>query len=163
MISNYLWFKIEELNTHFIHIELPLKTQTWRQAYLSTPKTLSIVSIVIMAHQILRNYALLFIIPDKNHIVNHQICLLTNKQYSLRKVQHKETHLRCRCMEKPLFLLTELLDDCFAIQKWYANDGNAVCSLENLKNLFDSLNKHSSASGCHLKKCHMAQQIFVHD
>ena len=56
--------------------------------------------------------------------------------------------------------------------KKYANDGNAVSSHENLKNLFDTLKKHCPAFGYHLTKCHIitkehlfesAQQIFAHD
>ena len=66
----------------------------------------------------------------------------------------------------------ELHDDCFTVQKWCDNYGNAVSSLDNLKKLFDSLKKHGPANGYHLTKCHIttkehlfekAQQVFVHD
>ena len=33
--------------------------------------------------------------------------------------------------------LIAFLDDCFTVQKWYANDGNAVGSLDNLKTFFE--------------------------
>ena len=68
--------------------------------------------------------------------------------------------------------LIELLDDCFTVQKWYADDVNAVCSHDNMKKLFDSLIKHGPAFVYQLTKCHIitkkhlfgkAQQIFVHD
>ena len=79
------------------------KTQVRRRSSFLTPKTLSIVSTLILPSETLRIYALFSIILYIIHIVNHRFCLLTNKHYSLRKVQPKATPLRCRCMELPLF------------------------------------------------------------
>ena len=68
-------------------------------------------------------------------------------------------------------LLIEFSDDCFNVQKWYTDDGNAVGSPDNLKKHFGSPKKHSRF-GYHLTKCHIitqehlfgkAQQNFVHD
>ena len=41
----------------------------------------------------------------------------------------------------------ELLDDCFTVQKRYADNVNAVGSLDNLEKLFDSMEKHGPAFG----------------
>ena len=50
--------------------------------------------------------------------------------------------------------LIELIGDCFIFQKWYADDGNVVGSLDKVK-LFDSLKKHGHAFGYHHTKCHI--------
>ena len=59
-----------------------------------------------------------------------------------------------------IILLIELLDDCFAVQKRYEDDGNAFGSLDNLKNLFESLKKHCPAFGYHLTKCTSFKEHF---
>ena len=70
-----------------------------------------------------------------------------------------------------IILSIELLDDCSTVQKWYADNGNAVGSLDKLKKLFDLLKKHGPVFGFLLTKCHIitkqhffekAQKIFVH-
>ena len=38
-----------------------------------------------------------------------------------------------------IITFTELLYDCFTFHEWYAEDGNALSSLDNLKELFDLL------------------------
>ena len=45
-----------------------------------------------------------------------------------------------------IITLIELLDDCFTVQKWYADNGNVVGSLINLKKRFDSMKKHGPVS-----------------
>ena len=97
--------------------------------------------------------AFLFLTPYITHIANHQICLLTNKLYSLKNIQPKATPLRCRCMELPLS--HEL---CFLkIASKFKSGMRTMAkgSLENLKKLFDSLKKHGPAFGYHLTKCHI--------
>ena len=67
--------------------------------------------------------------------------------------------------------LNEILDNCFTVQKWYADYGSVAGSLDNLKKLFDWLKKHVPAFGYHLNKCHItkehlfekAEQISVND
>ena len=76
-------------------------------------------------------------------------------------------NLRCFTIASRL-----LQDDCFTVQKWYADDDNAFGSLDKLKKLYDSLKKHGPAFGYNLTKCHIiikehlfekAQQVFVHN
>ena len=49
--------------------------------------------------------------------------------------------------------LIEPFDDCFAAQKWYADNGNTFGSHDNLKKPFFSLKKYGPAFGYHLNKC----------
>ena len=67
--------------------------------------------------------------------------------------------------------LIELLDDCFTVQKWHADNGTAVGYLDNLKNVFESLQKHGSVFDYRLTNATILQKeqffhkagIFVHD
>ena len=62
--------------------------------------------------------------------------------------------------------------DCFTVQKWYADNDNAVGSHDKLKKLFFSLKKHCLDFGYQLTKCQFSniedffestQQTIEHD
>ena len=55
-------------------------------------------------------------------------------------------------------LLIELLDGCFTVQECYADNGNTVGSLDNLKKILGSLKNHCPAFGYHLTECHITTQ-----
>ena len=55
--------------------------------------------------------------------------------------------------------LIDFLDDCFTIQKCYADD---VGSINKLKKLFDPLKKHGTVFGYHFTKRHtITKKIFL--
>ena len=96
---------------------------------------LSMVSIVTLPSETSRIHVLPSLVPffKKIHIVNHQNCLLTNKQYSQEGTTQGNT-LAMSLYGIAIIALTELLDDCFTVQKWYADNGNAFGCLDDHKN-----------------------------
>ena len=100
--------------------------------------------------------------------------LFINKQtiFSLEGTPPSLEPLAMSMYGMTIICLIDFFDDCLLVQMWYADDGNAVGSLDNLKELFDSLKNCGPAFGYHLIKRHIitkehfferAQQIFDHD
>ena len=54
-----------------------------------------------------------------------------------------------------LLPLVKLLENTDIVQKWYADDGNAVGKLEDLHRLHEALAEHGPAFGYHITKCHI--------
>ena len=73
--------------------------------------------------------ALLSIIPYVSRILNHQMFLLTSKQYYLKE---GVPQLAMSMHGIATIPFVELLDKWFTVQMWYADDGKAVGSLDNL-------------------------------
>ena len=56
--------------------------------------------------------------------------------------------------EIALLPLVKLLENTDVVQKWYADDGNAVGKLKDLHRLHDALTERGPAFGYHITKCH---------
>ena len=54
-----------------------------------------------------------------------------------------------------LLPLVKILEDPKTVQKWYADDGNAVGKLTDLLSTHEKLAKHGPAFGYHITKCHI--------
>ena len=51
--------------------------------------------------------------------------------------------------------LVKLLENTDIVQKWYADDGNALGKLKDLHRLDEALAEHGPAFGYHMTKCHI--------
>ena len=115
------------------HLDLLSKTQIRRRSGFLTRKTLSIVSTVILPYETKKNYALIYIILYVNQIENHQNCLSIANNILPGRYNPGDP-FAMSTYGITIIPLIELLDDCSTVQKWYANDGNGVGFVDNLKN-----------------------------
>ena len=102
-------------------------------------KTLSIVSTVIVSYETTRNYVLRYAICN---LYREQSRLFINKQtlFSQEGTTQGDS-ITISIYGIAIIPLSDLLDDCFTDIKWYADNGNAVGSIDNFKKFFDSLKK----------------------